>query len=89
VHKSQSQKAILNIAEIKKLHKNLTNRIQQQKRQTTEVKPFVIEEKVYLRTDNIHIKQRSKKLNNKSIKSFEIKRNIKKLSYELDLLKEM
>ncbi len=29
-HKSQSQKAILNIAEIKKLHKDLTNKIQQQ-----------------------------------------------------------
>jgi len=49
----------------------------------------VIEERVYLRTDNIHIKQRSKKLNNKSIEPFEIKRNIKGLSYELDLLKKM
>jgi len=49
----------------------------------------MIEEKVYLRTDNIHIKQRSKKLNNKSIEPFEVKRNIKRLSYELDLLKEM
>ncbi len=56
VHKSQSQKTILNIAEIKKLHKDLTNKIQQQKKQTTEIKPFVIKEKVYLRTDNIHIK---------------------------------
>ncbi len=88
-HKSQSQKTILNIAEIKKLHKDLTNRIQQQKKQTTEVKPFVVEEKVYLRTDNIHIKQRSKKLNNKSIELFKVKRSIKRLSYELDLLKEM
>jgi len=65
------------------------NRIQQQSRQTTEIKPFVIEERVYLRTNNIHIKQRSKKLNNKSIELFKIKRNIKKLSYKLDLLKEM
>jgi len=89
VHKSQSQKAILNIAEIKKLHKNLTNRIQQQTEQTTEVKPFVIEERVYLRTNNIHVKQRSKKLNNKSIKLFKVKRNIKELSYKLDLLKKM
>jgi len=71
------------------LHKDLTSRIQQQKEQTTEVKPFMIEERVYLRTDNIHVKQRSKKLNNKSIKSFKIKRNIKELSYELDLLKKM
>jgi hypothetical protein len=44
------------------------NRIQQQTEQTTEVKPFVVEERVYLRTNNIHVKQRSKKLNNKSIK---------------------
>jgi len=65
------------------------NRIQQQSRQTTEIKPFEVEERVYLRTDNIHVKQRSKKLNNKSIKPFEIKRNIKELSYKLDLLKEM
>jgi len=88
-HRSQSQKAILNIAEIKKLHRDLTSRIQQQKKQTTEVKPFVIEERVYLRTNNIHVKQRSKKLNNKSIKLFKIKRNIKRLSYKLDLLKRM
>ncbi len=87
VHRSQSQKAILDIAEIKKLHKDLMNRIQQQTEQTTEVKSFVIEERVYLRTNNIHIKQRSKKLNNKSIKPFEVKRDIKGLSYELDLLK--
>jgi len=45
--------------------------------------------RVYLRTNNIHVKQRSKKLNNKSIKSFKIKRNIKGLSYKLDLLKKM
>ncbi len=88
-HKSQSQKAILDITEIKKLHKDLTNRIQQQTEWTTEVKPFMVEERVYLRTDNIHVKQRSKKLNNKSIKLFKIKRNIKRLSYELDLLKKM
>jgi len=88
-HESQSQKVILDIADLKKLHKNLTNRIQQQTKQTTEVKPFMIEERVYLRTNNIHVKQRSKKLNNKSIEPFKIKRNIKGLSYELDLFKEM
>jgi hypothetical protein len=68
---------------------NLMNRIQQQTEQTTEIKPFMVEERVYLRTNNIHVKQRSKKLNNKSIKLFKIKRNIKGLSYELDLLKKM
>ncbi len=49
----------------------------------------MIEERVYLRTNNIHVKRRSKKLNNKSIKPFKIKRNIKGISYELDLLKRM
>ena len=71
------------------MHKDLTNRIQQQTEQTTEVKPFEVEERVYLRTNNIHIKQRSKKLNNKSIGPFQVKRNIKGLSYELDLPREM
>jgi hypothetical protein len=71
------------------LHKDLTNRIQQQTRQTTEVKSFMVEERVYLRTNNIHVKQRSKKLNNKSIELFKVKRNIKGLSYKLDLLKKM
>jgi len=89
VHRSQNQKAILDITEIKKLHRDLTNRIQQQTEQITEVKSFMIEERVYLRINNIHVKQRSKKLNNKSIKPFEVKRNIKELSYKLDLLKKM
>jgi len=88
-HRSQNQKVILDITEIKKLHKNLMNRIQQQSEQTTEIKPFEVKERVYLRTNNIHVKQRSKKLNNKSIKPFKIKRNIKELSYKLDLLKKM
>jgi len=88
-HRSWSQKAILNIAEIKKLHRDLANRIQQQTEQTTKAKPFMIEERVYLRTDNICVKRRSKKLNNKSIEPFKIKRNIKGLSYELDLSKKM
>jgi len=35
------------------------------------------------------MKMKSKKLRNKSIESFKIVRNIKKLSYELDLLKKM
>jgi len=71
------------------LHKDLANRIQQQTRRTTKVKPFEVEERVYLRTNNIHVKQRSKKLNNKSIEPFKVKRNIKGLSYELDLPRKM
>ncbi len=89
VHRSQSQRVILNITDIKRLHKDLMNRIQQQTEWMTEVKSFVVEKRVYLKTNNICVKWRSKKLNNKSIKLFQIKQNIKKISYELDLFKKM
>jgi len=39
-HGSQSQKAILNIAEIKKLHRDLMERLEGQKEKDTEFKPF-------------------------------------------------
>jgi len=39
---------MLDIAELKKLHTDLTKRIEGQKGQTTEVKPFEVGEKVYL-----------------------------------------
>jgi len=39
--------------------------------------------------NNIQTKTRSKKLNYKNIESFMIVKNIKKLSYELDLFKKM
>jgi len=39
--------------------------------------------------NNIQMKTKSKKLNNKSIELFKIVKNIKKINYELDLLKEM
>jgi len=55
----------------------------------TEIKPFAVEERVYLKTNNLHVRQQSKKLNNKSIEPFKVKRNIKELSYKLNLLKEM
>jgi len=48
-----------------------------------------IEKKIYFQTNNIQTKTKSKKLSNKSIESFMIIKNIKKLSYELDLLKRM
>jgi len=43
--------------------------------------------KVYLFIRNIAIKKLSKKLNYKKIKSFKIKKNIKGISFKLDLLK--
>jgi len=86
VHESWSQKAMLNITELKKLHTDLIKRIEEQKKWTTEIKSFEIDKKIYLWMNNIQTKKKSKKLMNKSIESFMIKRNIKKLSYELDLL---
>ncbi len=47
------------------------------------------ENKVYLYTDHIKIKQISKKLDHKKIRSFKIKRNVKNTSYELKLFKMM
>jgi len=79
----------LNITEIKKLHQDLTKRLERQTEKKVRVKSFQIEEKVYLQTDNIQTKTKSKKLNNKSIESFRIVRDIKKLSYKLNLFKEM
>jgi len=46
-------------------------------------KEYIFEQITY------ELKMKSKKLSNKSIESFKIVRDIKKLSYELDLLKKM
>ncbi len=64
-------------------------RLEKQKKKDTEFKLFWVEKKVYFWTDNIQTKMKSKKLENKSIESFKIVRDIKKLSYELNLFKEM
>ncbi len=88
-HGSKSQKVILDIADMRKLHANLTTKIQQQTGQETDAEPFKVGEKVYLRTDNIQAKGKSKKLMNKSIEPFRVVWNIKGLSYELSLSQEM
>ncbi len=85
VHESQSQKVMLNIVKLKKLHTDLIKRIEGQKEQTIEIKSYEIDERIYLWMNNIWMKKKSKKLMNKNIESFMIKRNIKKLSYELNL----
>ena len=71
-HGSKSQKVILDIADMRKLHANLTTKIQQQTGQETDAEPFKVGEKVYLRTDNIQAKGKSKKLMNKSIEPFRV-----------------
>ncbi len=60
-------------------------RIEEQKEQIIEIKLFKIDKRVYLQIDNMQKKKKSKKLINKNIKSFIIKRNIKRLSYKLNL----
>jgi len=57
---------------MRKLHANLTAKIQQQKKQKTSMKSFKVEERVYLRINNIRNKNKSKKLMNKSIEPFRI-----------------
>ncbi len=85
MHRSWSQKAMLNIVKLKKLHTDLIKRIEEQKKWIIEIKSYEVDEKIYLQMNNMQTKKKSKKLMNKSIESFMIKRNIKKLSYELDL----
>ena len=85
----KSQQVKIDISELKKLHQDLVQMLQTQSERITTVTPYRIGEKIYLQTDNIRIKWVSKKLNHWSIEPFMIKRNIKNLSYELDLLVNM
>ena len=48
MHESQSQKVMLNIVKLKKLYTDLMKRIEEQKRQTTEIKLYKIDERIYL-----------------------------------------
>ena len=81
----KSQQAKIDISELKKLHQDLVQMLQAQPGRTMMVTPYRVGEKIYLWTDNIKIKWASKKLDHQSIGPFMIKRNIKDLSYELDL----
>jgi len=47
---------MIDITELKKLHKDLTQKIQTQQETTIKVKFFEVKQKVYLRIDNIKIK---------------------------------
>ena len=82
---TKSQQARIDISELKKLHQDLVQTLQTQSERIMMVTPYKIGEKIYLQTDNIKIKWVSKKLNHQSIEPFMIKRNIKDLSYKLDL----
>jgi len=44
---------MLNIVKLKKLYTDLTKRIEGQKRQTTEIKSYEIDERVYLWMNNM------------------------------------
>ena len=82
---TKSQQARIDISELKKLHQDLVQMLQTQSGRIMMVTSYEIGEKIYLQTDNIKIKWVSKKLNHQSIEPFMIKRNIKDLSYKLDL----
>jgi len=64
-------------------------RLEKQVEKKTKMKSFQVKEKIYFQMNNIQTKTKDKKLNNKSIESFMIVRDIKKISYELNLLKRM
>ena len=86
---TKSQQARIDISELKKLHQDLVQMLQAQPGRTTTVTPYRVGERVYLWTDNIKTKRVSRKLDHQSIGPFMIKRNIKDLSYELDLPVDM
>ena len=86
---TKSQQARIDISELKKLHQDLVQTLQAQPGRTMMATPYRVGERVYLWTDNIKIKWASKKLDHWSIGPFMIKRNIKDLSYELDLPADM
>ena len=88
-HSTRSQQVMIDVIELKQLHKNLNKWLQTQCRKLIMIKSFEMKEKVYLWTNNIKTKQKSKKLNHKNIKSFRIQRNIKSLSYKLKLSTKM
>jgi len=64
-------------------------KLEKQIEKEAKMKSFQIEERVYFQTNNIQMKIKNKKLNHKSIESFMIVRDIKKLNYKLDLFKEI
>ena len=86
---TKSQQTRIDISELKKLHQDLVQMLQAQPGRITMVTPYRVGERVYLWTDNIKTKRVSKKLDHQSIEPFMIKRNIKDLSYELDLSVDM
>ena len=52
-HELWSQKVILNIIKIKKLHQDLMKRLEKQKKKKTEFELFWVEEKIYFQINNI------------------------------------
>ena len=84
-HSIKNQQIIINVMKLKWLHKDLNKWLQTQCRKSIMIKLYKIEKKIYLQTNNIKIKQKSKKLNHKNIESFMILKNMKNLSYKLKL----
>ena len=81
----RNQQIIIDVIKLKWLHEDLNKQLQAQHRKLIIIKSYKIKEKMYLQINNIKIKQKSKKLNYKSIKLFTILKNIKDLSYKLNL----
>ena len=85
----KNQWVIINVMKLKWLHKDLNKWLQTQCGKSTVIKLYKMKKKMYLQTDNIKTKWKSKKLNHKSIESFMILKNIKNLSYKLKLSAKM
>ena len=84
-HLIRSQQIMIDVINLKWLHEDLNKQLQTQQRKLIMIKSYKMKKKIYLQTDNIKTKWKSKKLNHKSIESFTILRNIKNINYELKL----
>ena len=81
----KNQQIMIDITKLKQLYEDLNKWLQIQWEKSIMMKSYKMKKKMYLQTNNIKIKQKSKKLNHKNIESFMILKNIKDLSYKLNL----
>ena len=76
---------MIDVIKLKQLYKDLNKQLQTQQGKSIMMKSYKMKKKVYLQINNIRTKWKSKKLNYRNIESFIILKNIKNLSYELNL----
>jgi ElaB/YqjD/DUF883 family membrane-anchored ribosome-binding protein len=84
------KRVILNITEIKKLHQDLMRRLERQtEKKEQKWDHFRLKKEYILKQTTFEWKRNKQEIEQQSIESFKIVKDIKRLSYELNLLKRM